>query len=68
MSGSDEVSRLPDEYLDMLAEATGFYLQPGDRETALKIRRRRVRAALREIAKEDAARERGLDPKTAKTR
>ena len=63
MSRSDEVSRLPDEYLDMLAEATGIDWLPDHPENAIEVRRERVRRVLREIAREDAARERGLHPK-----
>jgi hypothetical protein len=71
MSRGDEVSKLPDEYLDTLAEATGIDWTPdlaADAADRLEVRRQRVRRALREIAREDAARERGQDPKTAKTR
>ena len=70
MSRSDEVSRAPRR---VPGHARGGHRLAGPPasvtgETALEIRRSRVRAALREIAREDAARERGLDPKTAKTR
>ena len=68
MSRSDEVSRLPDEYLDILAEATGIDWLPDHPENAIEVRRERVRRGLREIAREDAARERGLPPQEAKTR
>ena len=71
-SRNDEVSKLPDEYLDKIASAVGldWRLEGEDatEEAALARQRRRVRRALRYIAKEDAARERGLHPKEAKAR
>lgn len=71
MSRGDEVGRLPDAYVDKLAALTGIDWTPdldADDAAVPEVRRERVRRALREIAREDRARERGLSPTEAETR